>query len=188
MNHAGLPRRAPAEVLHTERLVLRRYRVADAATVSEAIEQSRPELEVWTPNIAKRRTVAEVAVGLATLESAWTTSSKLVYGVYARPLGHFVGEIGLYVIDWHRQVAEIGLWLRTGAEGHDYGRQAYAAISRLALDELGLKVVEAHINPVNERSCRLAERAGFHLAANTVPGVFDTHGTTNPVLVYRLEA
>src|SRR3979411_495201 len=118
LTYARKPGRPPAEELHTARLVLRRYRVADAATVSEAIEQSRPELEVWTPNIAKRRTVAQVAVGLATLESAWSASSKLVYGMYARPLGRFVGEIGLYVIDWHSQVAEIGLWLRSGAEGH----------------------------------------------------------------------
>jgi ribosomal-protein-serine acetyltransferase len=190
--HARRPTRlasggAPAEQLETDHLVLRRYRVSDAAIVSEAIEQSRAALEAWAPNVAKRRTIAEVATGLAALEIDWTTSRKLVYGIYVRPGGGFVGEAGLYSIDWQRGVAEIGLWLRTGAEGHNYGREAYAAILALAFDELELTAVEALIHPPNERSRRLAERAGFHLA-NTIPGVQEHHGTTADILVYRLEA
>ena len=75
-----------------------------ATWVSEAIEESRPALEAWAPNVAKRRTIAEVAVGLAALEVAWTTSRKLVYGIYERPGGGFIGEAGLYRIDWQRRV------------------------------------------------------------------------------------
>jgi RimJ/RimL family protein N-acetyltransferase len=187
VSQAQIPSRVPAEELVTERLVLRRYRVADAAIVSEAIEQTRRALEAWTPNISSHRTAAEVAVGLAALESAWTTSRKFVYGLYERPLGRFVGEVGLYAIDWQAQVAEIGMWLRDGAEGRDYGRQAYAAVIGHALDELGLKVLEAFINPANERSRRLAERVGFRLA-RSVPGTLSRHGITTDMLIYRLEA
>jgi RimJ/RimL family protein N-acetyltransferase len=189
MNHVDNsgPCRTPAEQLLTEQLLLRRYRVADAAIVSEAIEQTRTTLEVWAPNIAKRRTVADVAAGLAGLECAWRTARRFVYGIYERSSGRFAGEIGLYVVDWERQVAEIGLWLRTGSEGHNYGREAYAAITALALDELRLKVVEAFIHPANERSRHLAERAGFHLSC-TVQGTYDAHGTNADVLAYRLEA
>jgi RimJ/RimL family protein N-acetyltransferase len=161
--------------------------VGDAAIVSEAIEESRQALEAWTPHVATHRTAAEVAVGLARLEDAWATSRKLIYGLYERPLGRFVGEVGLYTIDWQTQVAEIGLWLRTGCEGHGYGRQAYKALIGHALDDLGLKALEGIINPANERSRRLAERVGFRVA-RAVPGTLGRHGTTTDMLVYRLEA
>lgn len=175
----------PHEELETERLLLRRYRVADATVVSEAIEESRPSLEAWTPNIATRRNAAEVAVGLASLERAWAASRKLVYGVFERPPGRFVGEVGMYAIDWQAQVAEVGIWLRSAATGRDYGRQAYAAIIQHALDHLGFHVLEAFVNPANKRSRRLVERVGFRLASTT-PGSFNHHGTTADVLVYRL--
>ncbi len=186
MTQAGIAGPTAAEELVTDGLVLRRYRVTDAAIVSDAIEQSRAALEAWTPNISSHRGPEEVAVGLATLECAWATSRKFVYGLYEQPQGRFVGEVGLYAIDWQARVAEIGLWLRTGAEGRDYGRQAYAAVIGHALDELGLNVLEAFINPANERSRRLAERVGFRLAS-AVPGTLGRHGTTSDILIYRLE-
>jgi RimJ/RimL family protein N-acetyltransferase len=170
--------------LLTDRLRLRAYRDADARLVSEAIEESRAALEQWTPEIASRRSVAEVAAGLAGLQCAWSSRRKRVFGMFERWTGRFVGEVGLYTIDWDSRAATVGVWMRESARGSDLAREGFAALCTHAAHELGLERLDAHIHPANARSRHLAERVGFRLHGS-LPGTPARDGTASDMLVYR---
>ena len=170
--------------LRTRRLVLRRYRAHDAQHISKAIEESRLGLEQWTPEIASRCTVEEVSAGLRMLEEACGAQRKLVFGMFDRRGGEFVGEVGLYTIDWESSWATIGIWVRDVVRGRGLAREGFLALARYAHEVLGLARLDAHIHPNNQRSRQLALRAGFRLSG-TIAGSEARHGTTGEVLVYR---
>ena len=153
----------------------------------EAIEQSRATLREWVPEVAGLRTQDEVAAGLAGLERAWDQGRKLVYAVSRPHDGWFVGEVGLYALEWGRGAATIGIWLRDAAQGSGYGTRAFGALAGHALEVLGLPALEARIHPANARSRRLAERARFRLVG-TSPAIPESEGLVREVLVYRLVA
>src|SRR5438445_10751830 len=96
-----------AHALTTTRLVLRSYTLADSQAVFEAIDETRPSLERWVPDIGCRRTVEAVRGGLAHLITpAAHQPSAFVYGVWELSSTRFVREVGLYAIDYARRVDE----------------------------------------------------------------------------------
>src|SRR5438445_2362923 len=102
-----------AHALTTTRLVLRSYTLADSQSVFEAIDEPRPSLERWVPDIGCRRTVDAVRAGLARLiASAAHERTAFVFGIWEASSERFLGEVGLYSIDYERGVGEVGYWLR----------------------------------------------------------------------------
>ena len=173
-----------ADQISADSLVLHRYRAAHAPVVWEAIEQSRATLQAWVPEVAGLRTLEQVATGLGSLEDAWVDGRKLVYAVFRRQEGSFVGEVGVYAFDWSRGAATIGLWLRDSAQGCGYGTLALAALTSHTQEALMLKMLEARVHPANERSRRLMLRAGFQLIGSAA-AMPESEGDVPEVLVYR---
>jgi RimJ/RimL family protein N-acetyltransferase len=174
----------PADQISADSLVLHRYRATHAPVVWEAIEQSRATLQAWVPEVASLHTLKQVATGLGSLEDAWAEGRKLVYAVFRRQEGSFVGEVGVYAFDWSRGAATIGLWLRDSAQGCGYGTLALAALTRHTQEDLMLKMLEARVHPANERSRRLMLRAGFQLIGSAA-AVPESEGDVPEVLLYR---
>ncbi len=79
--------------------------------------------------------------------------------------GELVGGTGLHRIDWSLRRFEIGYWRKTGCEGRGIVTEATRAMARLAFDPLGARRVELRMDDNNERSWKVAERAGFTLEA-----------------------
>ena len=79
--------------------------------------------------------------------------------------GRLVGGLGLHRIDWLLGRFEIGYWRRAGFEGRGLVTEGVIAIARMAFDVLGARRVEIRMDDRNERSWKLAERAGFTLEA-----------------------
>jgi RimJ/RimL family protein N-acetyltransferase len=168
-------------------LVLDRYRAAHARVVWEAIETSRARLQHWVPEIAAMRDIGQVQAGLAQLEDAWHKRRKYVYAILARSNNRFLGEVGLYGIDWSRRTGTVGVWLSAAAEGHGYASAALTALAHAADRHLGLETLNARVHPKNERSQRLMKRCGFVLVG-TSPAFRSFEGDSETVLVYRRAA
>ena len=79
--------------------------------------------------------------------------------------GELLGGTGLHRIDWALRRFEIGYWRKTGCEGRGFVTEAVRALARLAFDTLDARRVEIRMDDNNERSWRVAERAGFTLEA-----------------------
>lgn len=75
------------------------------------------------------------------------------------------GSIGLWRIDRANDLAELGYTLMPAYWGRGFARRALGAVLDYGFGVLGLHRIEANINPENEASRRLLERAGFRLEA-----------------------
>ena len=72
-----------------------------------------------------------------------------------------IGTSTLYAIDRKNGRAEIGFILRASCHGRGYAREAVAAVIDHAFRSLGLRRIEADVDPRNETSIRLLEGLGF---------------------------
>jgi RimJ/RimL family protein N-acetyltransferase len=176
--------RSPVQ-LDSTRLVLRGYRPTDAEAVSEAIHESRTSLARWVPDIGRPRSLAEVEHALAGLAHDQDQRPRLVFGVWERSSGRFLGEVGLYDFDPGEGRAEVGYWIRCTARQQGYATEALRVLVEYAKGGLGLQRFEAHIASENAASRRVAERLGLRIAGRRAAAP-RWDGQAAEVLVYAL--
>ncbi|MEV6520440.1 GNAT family protein [Longispora sp. NPDC051575] len=144
-------------LLDTERLILRRFRPADAPAL--AAYRSDPAVaryQSWTPPLSETDAVA-LARSFATgdpSEPGW-----FQYAVELRADGCLVGDVGVRLDD-NRMRADLGFTLAADRQGHGYATEAVRAV--LAdLFGRGLRRVSAECDARNAASARLLQRVGF---------------------------
>jgi RimJ/RimL family protein N-acetyltransferase len=170
--------------LISRRLVLRAYRLADAQAVWEAIDESRPSLERWVPDIGRRQTPDDVRCGLGPLVTS--PGERLVFVVCERTTGRILGEVGLYDVDWQNGLGEVGFWLRQTARRRGYMAEALQVLTDHATRGLGLRRLEAHIAPENTESARVVEKQGYRIDRPRA-ATPERDGDTSSILIYALE-
>ncbi|CAG4969949.1 GNAT family N-acetyltransferase [Novilysobacter luteus] len=85
----------------------------------------------------------------------------LCWAITLRGADALIGTATLASIDRGQGRAEIGYALHPDRWGQGLAQEAVHAVLGHAFDGLGLRRVEADIDPRNAASCRLAERMGF---------------------------
>jgi len=157
------------ERLETERLVLRVPRRGDGRIVNDAIRASHAELLPWLPWAGVVPTVDESEAHCRRQQARFLLREDFVLLMFLRGADggedELVGASGLHRIDWTLRGFEIGYWRKTGCEGRGIVTEAVRALSRLAFDVLDARRVEIRTDEHNERSWKVAERAGFTLEA-----------------------
>jgi RimJ/RimL family protein N-acetyltransferase len=157
------------ERLDTERLILRCPRRGDGVVVNPAVVASHVELDPWLPWATTLPTLEESEAQCRRQQARFILREDLVMLIFARDEaggeGELLGGTGLHRIDWALRRFEIGYWRKTGCEGRGIATEAVRAMSRMAFDALGARRVEIRMDNNNERSWKVAERAGFTLEA-----------------------
>ena len=157
------------ERIETERLVLRSPRRGDGALVNAAIRDSIAELGLWLPWAGVAPTPDESEANCRRQQAKFLLREDFVFFIFERAAdggeGRLVGGTGLHRIDWVLRRFEIGYWRRSGSEGRGIVTEAVQVMTRLAFDTLGARRVEVRMDDSNERSWKVAERAGFTLEA-----------------------
>ncbi len=151
------------DTFESERLVIRGPRAGDGALVTEAVNESLPELSPWLtwaqgpvdPDAQEARITACIA--------EFAARSDLELYLFERSSGLLVGKSGLHRMDWSVPRFEIGYWLRTRFRGRGLMTEAVERIARFAFETLGAQRVEIRTDDRNQRSWRIAERLGFVL-------------------------
>ncbi|MGH8074598.1 MAG: GNAT family N-acetyltransferase [Lysobacter sp.] len=85
----------------------------------------------------------------------------LCWVISERYSDRLVGSTTLFAIDREQGRAEIGYALRASHWGRGYAQEALRLALGHAFDTLGLRRIEADIDPRNAGSCKLVERMGF---------------------------
>lgn len=178
-----------AERLETERLVLRVPRRGDGAIVNAAIGASLAELAPWMPWAAAMPSVDESEVYVRRQHARFIVREDLVWLAFLRRAGggsegEMVASVGLHRFDWALRRFEVGYWRRTGYEGRGLVTEAVVALSRYAFDALDARRVEVRMDDANDRSWRVAERAGFTLEAVMRFDSVDPSGMPRSTRVY----
>ncbi len=98
--------------------------------------------------------------------------------------GTLIGGTGLHRIAWDVPRFEIGYWRRSGWEGRGLIVEAVRALARVAFEVLSARRVEIRMDARNERSVRVAERAGFTFEGVLRQDALDVAGHGRDTRVY----
>ena len=157
------------ERIETARLVLRCPRRGDGPVVNAAVVSSHVELDPWLPWATTQPTLEESEATCRRQQARFLLREDLVMLIFARDAsgseGELLGGTGLHRIDWTLRRFEIGYWRKTGCQGRGIVTEAVTALARMAFDALAARRVEIRVDNDNERSWKVAERAGFTLEA-----------------------
>ena len=177
-----------AERIETERLVLRRPQPGDGPTLNAAVCESLDELRPWMPWAQAAPTPEESEIQCRRMHARFASREDLVMFIFERATdggeGMLLGGSGLHRIDWTVPRFEIGYWRRTGQGGRGVITEAVRALSRSAFDRMVARRVEIRMNADNDRSARVAERAGFTLEGVLRQDALGVDGAPRDTRVY----
>ncbi len=174
--------RGDQPTLTGERVRLRPWRPEDAAAVFAACQDA--DIQRWTqvpvPYLQSHAEGFVTEIGPA----MWDQGGAL-FAVEPSGGGALIASIG--VLDVTDGVAEIGYWTVAAARGRGYTAEALGVLSTWALEDLGCRRIELHVDPANLGSRGVAERAGF-TAEGVLRQRFLHRGRPADFLMYSLLA
>jgi ribosomal-protein-serine acetyltransferase len=148
------------EILSTERLQLRRWRVTDAQAMCDVIVRNRDEFRQWFAWADESQDPIETAELLATTEAKFECGEQLSYAIRLRDGEEVIGNVALYAIDEPKMYA-FGYWLDCGAVGNGYVTEAVAELARTGFAALDIETLRIRADRNNVRSLAIAKRLGF---------------------------
>jgi RimJ/RimL family protein N-acetyltransferase len=175
-----VPLAYPDPPLGDEAVSLRGWRRSDLPTIVEASRDPYiPKVTTVPAPLTKdagerwlerqdTRSRSGIGVSLAIVEA---TAGEAVGAVVLMHRGH-----GLY---------GLGYWLLRGVRGRGLASRAVALVTPWALAQPDVTGLEAHVEPWNEASCRVVERAGF-TRDRLLPGEISVAGRRADVIRYVL--
>lgn len=144
--------------LSSERIRLRGFRdddLHDFYAVHSDVDVMRYwSFPAWTE-------LSQARERFASARSGRDAERLLCWAIAERDDDRVIGGVTLFAIDRRQGRAEIGYSLRSDRWGRGLAREALQLALAHAIDTLGLRRVEADIDPRNTGSCGLAERMGF---------------------------
>lgn len=152
------PARAREPVIETDRLVLRRLDLDDAAFIFTLVND--PD---WLRHIGDKnvRSLDDARAYLSNGPiAAYAQHGFGLFAVERREDGALIGMCGLIKRDTLDDV-DIGFAYLPAYRAQGYAREAAAATLAYARDALGIKRVVAIVSPANHASARLLERVGL---------------------------
>ncbi|MFJ9681921.1 GNAT family N-acetyltransferase [Streptomyces sp. NPDC101194] len=166
-------------LIETSRLVLRRFRAADAACL--AAYRSDPEVarhQSWTAPVS-----LEAAQELARTFAHGSPDQPgwFQYAIELKTDGRLVGDAGVRLHDNIMQ-AELGITLDSKEQGHGYATEAVHAILTDLFETRGLHRVSADCDARNARSAALLQRVGFVLEGRRRAGTWIKEEWTDDLL------
>ncbi len=152
----------PAEIC-TERMILRKHKMEDAAMMFREIDADRERLRQWLPWVDHTKVTEDSKRNLETCISSWDSGDQFDYGFYTHA-GEFLGRGGLHALNWAIPKGEFGYFMVTRGEGKGYVSEALAALEK-EFFALGFERLEVRCDPLNVRSANVPRRLGYRLEA-----------------------
>ena len=150
--------RPPERIDLGEDAFLRLLVPADALVVFETADRNRERLRPWLQWVDRTSGPEDTRAFLEA--TAATQGREFAYGIYVDDT--FVGAIGFHADPEHRS-AMIGYWIDGEHEGRGLVTKASRALMELAFRDFTMHRVWLTADPMNTRSCAVAERLGLRL-------------------------
>lgn len=175
----------PLEII-TDRLVLRSPEFEHAEPLYEAVVESLPELCQWMRWAQDDPAVEKTAENIRKAIDEFKAQTAFRIHVFDRESGQMVGSSGYPRVDLTVPMLEIGYWIRTSWTGQGLCGEVVQALSRYAIETVYAQRVEIRCDNDNERSWRVAERAGFTLEGILRHDSLDCSGQPRNTRVYSM--
>lgn len=145
-------------VIETDRLTLRPLAINESEDLLEIF--SDPEvMKYW--NTAPWTKLQDAIDFINSSNDAMRRQESLVLGIYLKPDGALAGKCMLFNYDKESRRAEIGFGLRSSCWGRGYISEAGEVLIGYGFNALGLRRIEAEIDPQNQSSAKALEKLGF---------------------------
>jgi [ribosomal protein S5]-alanine N-acetyltransferase len=145
-------------LLETPRLLLRAVADRDAAAVFE-MESDPVAMRYWSR--PPMRDIAEATASVERAKSFFGARMGLRWSICLAAEDWMLGHASLFNFAEPSDRADIGYGLARRHWGHGYMHEALTAIVDYAFGPLGLRRLEADVDPRNGASLRSLERLGF---------------------------
>jgi RimJ/RimL family protein N-acetyltransferase/ribonuclease BN (tRNA processing enzyme) len=155
----------PFTEIQTERLIIRRFRSADVATLHAIrTDPAVARFQSWTATevAAVVKFVEEMAVAAPGVPGEW-----FQFAIALRTTDELIGDCGVHVLAEDARLAEIGYTLGSAYQGRGFAAEAVAAILTYAFAEFKLHRVAAITDVRNRGSISLLTRLGFRREGTT---------------------
>lgn len=95
---------------------------------------------------------------------SFVTSNEMLFGLWLENSAQHCGTVRLHGIDWKNRAAHIGVCLfDQSCRGKGVGAAAVIAVTKWAIEHLGLRWIEAGVYRENIASLKMFERIGYDL-------------------------
>jgi RimJ/RimL family protein N-acetyltransferase len=151
------------EELHTQRLLLRKYRAGDGAALFALLERNNNR-EALFPNVeevATLRNIKAAELKIRRHEAEWVARKRFVLGIWMKKDDVFVGEIWIEPNQWDVPSFELGWFLDVGSQRKGLAREAATRSLMFIFNNLHAHKVIVITRDTNQRSIKLAQRLGF---------------------------
>jgi len=151
----------PAYRVVTPRLVLRCWEPRDAPLLVESIAASIDHLQatmLWAKN--EPEPLEQKVAFLRKMRAKFDLDQDFVYGIFDRGERAVLGGCGLHPRVFEGGL-EIGYWIDARHLRRGYASEAAAALTKVALEALGMKRVEIHVDTRNLASQAVPRKLGF---------------------------
>jgi len=152
-----MPFATPAP-LHTERLTLRIMEERDLAALQAYYTD--PLYLRYLPNTAWT-SLEDAHAWFHRLDARRREGAALQFVIEDKATGAVLGICLLFNLDDGSQRAELGYALGPAHQGKGYAREAVKRLIEFAFDELGLRRLDATVDPRNAASARVLTDFGF---------------------------
>lgn len=168
--------------LHTSRLTLRPFTMADAADIQRLAGVR--EVADTTANIPHPYPDGAAQAWIRGLDHSRSQgiekASEIVFAITASDSGALLGAVGLVHTSAHAR-AELGYWIAFDSWGRGYATEAARAVLEFAYGTLGLERIEATYMTRNPASARVMQKLGMrfeglHPKLYRRNGVFEDSG------------
>ena len=172
--------------IRTERLLIRCWDPADAPLLNASIAGSLDHLRRWMPWAYDDPETDEAkAERLRGFRSSFDQGKAFFYGIFDPDETRVIGSIGMHDrVGEHAR--EIGYWIHQELLGRGYATEATAALTRVAFEALGLRRVEIHCDPRNERSAAVPRRLGYLHEATLRRRTVDHEGVMRDSMIWTM--
>lgn len=146
--------------LTDEDLLLRPFRLTDAAHLYCAVKESLKELKPWMSWATDEYNELTAREYIAIARARW--EEHAFYGFAVTHKEDLLGACTLSSIHSIYRFCNLGYWVRTSCQGQGIAGRAAKLAARFAFEHLGMIRVEIVIAVGNQASVRVAEKTGAH--------------------------
>jgi RimJ/RimL family protein N-acetyltransferase len=156
----------------SDRFLLRCYGPGDGKLYYDAGQRNREHLLKFEAMNAILTPSDEAEAEKLVLELAdlWEHRKCFFLGIFGKDSGEWLGQIYIGVVSWERREFDLGYIVDAGNQGHGIITESVRATLNQLFHQLEAHRVRLECDETNERSYRVAERAGFqregHLRQN----------------------
>jgi len=163
---------------------LRPYTAEDAESLHAAVRESLAELSRWLPWAHPAYALGESREWIAAREGLAARGLEHHFAI-VDDAGGYVGGCGINQINRVHRFGNLGYWVRTAATGRGAATAAVARLAEWAFRETDLVRLEIVCAVGNERSQRVAERAGA-VREGLLRDRLLIHGRAHDAVMYSL--